>query len=96
MTIGYRASCNRVLRRVREIRPDSPIALVHALAIQLIHYGQNVIADLQLALRGHTGKNLSRALSRTERVDSNRTRGARIDWLTEGGSGGCDDDDGQK
>jgi hypothetical protein len=93
-TIGYSASCNRVLPCFGEICPDSLIACVHALAIQLIHYGQNVIANLQFALRGHTGKNLSRALRRTEGVDSDRTRGARIDWLTEGGSGGCDDDDG--
>jgi len=85
-TIGYRAPCNRVLPCVREIRPDSLVACVGALAIQLIHYGQDVIADLQLPLGGHAGQNLPRALSRTERVDSNRSRGARIDWLAEGGS----------
>ena len=45
-TIGYGASCNRVLPRVREVRPDPLLTRVGALAIQLIHYVQDVIADL--------------------------------------------------
>jgi hypothetical protein len=45
-TIGYGASYNRVLTRVREVRPDPLLTRVGALAIQLIHYVQDVIADL--------------------------------------------------
>jgi hypothetical protein len=41
-TIGYGASCNRVLPRVREVRPDPLLTRVSALAIQLIHYVQDV------------------------------------------------------
>jgi hypothetical protein len=35
-----------VLTRVREVRPDPLLTRVGALAIQLIHYVQDVIADL--------------------------------------------------
>jgi hypothetical protein len=45
-TNGYGASCNRVLPRVREVRPDPLLTRVDALAIQLIYYVQDVIADL--------------------------------------------------
>ena len=45
-TIGYGASYNRVLTRVRKVRPDPLLTRVGALAIQLIHYVQDVIADL--------------------------------------------------
>jgi hypothetical protein len=41
-TIGYGASCNLVLSRVREVRPDPLLARVGTLAIQL-HYVQDVI-----------------------------------------------------
>jgi hypothetical protein len=45
-TIGHGASYNRVLPRVREVRPDPLLTRIDALAIQLIHYVQDIIADL--------------------------------------------------
>ena len=71
--------------------PRSPH--VDALAIQLIHYAQDVIADLKHLLGRRACQNLPGTLGRTECVNGDRTWSGRIDWLGEGRSGCSSDDD---
>src|SRR4029077_4543038 len=85
-TIVYGAPCNRVLPRVREVRPDPLLTRVGALAIQLIHYVQDVIADLKHLLGRRARQNLPGTLGRTECVNGDRTWSGRIDWLGEVGA----------
>ena len=92
-TNGYGASCNRVLPRVREVRPDPLLTRVGALAIQLIHYVQDVIADLKHLLGRRARQNLPGTVVRTKCVNGDRTWSGRIDWLGEDRSGCSSDDD---